>query len=477
MRDASTHNKKTARHTKEMPAVLADSIVENPFGARTDVGCVREHNEDSFIAQAPLYAVADGMGGHAAGEVASEIAIQMLSEKAPGNYNPEALANAVAQANSAIQRASIKGIGKSGMGTTLTAALICGSRLLIAQVGDSRAYLLRNKELHQLTSDHSYVAELVAAGKITPEEAAVHPRRSIITRALGGDSATEPDLFTMHVKVGDRLLLCSDGLTGMVDDENITAVLTTTPDPQKAVDTLVEAARQAGGMDNITVIVVDIATIEGDVNPHEALDGALDKARAKREGGTSGAGGASGSGTGGAGGALGVSEITAGESSARSARGAHENMHARHASKTSQKKADRKRRGALLGIITFLVLFVLLVGGAIGGTYLYAKNVAFLRIDDGYVTVYRGLNGDVLPGIKLEWLERKTDIASSDLTPNIAQRLEKGISVASLDDAESLIIEYEELIEAKAQAAQSSASAEDTASNQAALSGQPKAQP
>ncbi|MGN0034985.1 MAG: Stp1/IreP family PP2C-type Ser/Thr phosphatase, partial [Coriobacteriales bacterium] len=228
------------------------------YGSRTDVGLVREHNEDSLVARPPLFAVADGMGGHEAGEIASEIAIETLVSQAPPTPDAKELGNAVVAANHAVMAASANGIGKPGMGTTLTAAILKGDELAIAQVGDSRAYLLHAGQLQQLTRDHSYVADLVEQGEITEEEARWHPQRSVITRALGGDENMVPDLYELNVERGDRLLLCSDGLYGMVTDERMQAILEEHPDPQEATDALVEEAKLEGGHDNITAVVVNI---------------------------------------------------------------------------------------------------------------------------------------------------------------------------------------------------------------------------
>ena len=228
------------------------------FGSRTDVGCVRDHNEDSLVVAPPLFAVADGMGGHAAGEVASEIAVNVLAELAPKDLDGAALEHAVEEANHEIIRAARDGRGREGMGTTLTACMLENERLIIAQVGDSRAYLLHHGRLQQLTRDHSLVADLVEAGQITPAEARVHPQRSVITRALGSDPLTQPDLFEINVETGDRLLLCSDGLTSMIEDDEVERILNHTADPQLAASQLVNAAIAAGGYDNVTVIVVDV---------------------------------------------------------------------------------------------------------------------------------------------------------------------------------------------------------------------------
>ncbi len=229
------------------------------FGSRTDVGCIREHNEDSLAVEPPLYVVCDGMGGHAAGEVASEIAVRVITERAPQHADAEALGQAVEEANLAIIRAAHEGRGKEGMGTTCTAAILEGERLVLAQVGDSRAYLLHHGRLQQVTRDHSLVADLVDAGQITPAEARIHPQRSIITRALGSDPRTQPDLFEINVEAGDRLLLCPDGLSTMLEDNEIQTILDRNRDPQRCAAQLVNEAIRAGGYDNVTVIVVDIS--------------------------------------------------------------------------------------------------------------------------------------------------------------------------------------------------------------------------
>lgn len=228
------------------------------FGSRTDIGCLRDHNEDSLIVTPPLFAVADGMGGHAAGEVASEIAVNILAARAPEYPDGEVLAQAVMAANQEVINASHDGRGREGMGTTLTAAMLENERLVIAQVGDSRAYLLHHGKLQQLTRDHSLMADMIEAGQLTPEEARVHPQRSVITRALGSDPHLRPDIYEINVETGDRLLVCSDGLSSMLRDQNIEQVLSRITDPQRCASQLVNEAIAAGGHDNVTVIVVDV---------------------------------------------------------------------------------------------------------------------------------------------------------------------------------------------------------------------------
>ena len=228
------------------------------WGSRSDVGLVREHNEDSFVVQFPLFAVADGMGGHEAGEVASAIAVSRLAEEAPETADDAALAAAVEAANRAVIEGPSKGTGRAGMGTTCTAVVIDGSTMAVAHVGDSRCYLLHKGQLMRVTHDHSYVEELVAAGQITPEEARIHPNRSVITRALGNDPSMRADHFSVDVTKGDRVLLCSDGLSSMVTDGVIEETLMSCTTPQACADALVDAALSAGGSDNVTCIVIDV---------------------------------------------------------------------------------------------------------------------------------------------------------------------------------------------------------------------------
>jgi protein phosphatase len=231
-------------------------------GAATDIGRVREVNEDSFLVEAPLYAVADGMGGHRGGDVASSLAIETV--EALFRDGEGTLADQVREANRAVHDRSQADTAVSGMGTTLTAVTVEDATVRVAHVGDSRAYLLRAGDLRQLTNDHTLVARMVKAGEISPEEAAVHPHRNVVTRALGTEPTVAVDEDTVPLLDGDRVLLCSDGLTGMVAEEQIRAILEAEPDPQRAADRMVKAANRAGGIDNITVVVLDAYTEDGD---------------------------------------------------------------------------------------------------------------------------------------------------------------------------------------------------------------------
>jgi serine/threonine protein phosphatase PrpC len=242
--------------------------MRTPAAGLTDTGLTRGGNEDALLVEPPLYAVADGMGGHRAGEIASRVALEELLASAPARLDGKALGRAVRAANRAVIAAAAKSRTRTGMGTTLTAAMVDGIRIAIAHVGDSRAYLLRGGRLECLTDDHSMVGDLIREGTLTEEEARFHPQRSVITRALGSDPNMLADVFEVEGAPGDRLLLTTDGLTGMLADEYIAEILSAEKDPDRAVRTLVDAANRAGGYDNITVVVVDLTgTPAGDYAP------------------------------------------------------------------------------------------------------------------------------------------------------------------------------------------------------------------
>ncbi|HEX2273361.1 MAG TPA: Stp1/IreP family PP2C-type Ser/Thr phosphatase, partial [Acidimicrobiales bacterium] len=239
-------------------------------GAATDVGRVRQSNEDRYLVRDDigLFAVADGVGGHQAGEVASQTSVEML-EEAFEDEEPttEGLVAAVKEANQAVWQLAQSASEKRGMGTTLTAVALVEEdgedHLAVANVGDSRAYLFQQGELTQLTEDHSLVEELYRDGQITREEAEVHPQRSIITRALGMDPEIEVDSWLLIPYRGDRILLCSDGLTNELPDDRIASALRRISDPEEAAKDLVRQARANGGNDNITVVVIDMTDGDG----------------------------------------------------------------------------------------------------------------------------------------------------------------------------------------------------------------------
>src|SRR5271165_3892463 len=231
--------------------------------AVTDTGRQRRANEDSLLARSPLFVVADGMGGAQAGEVASRLAIESFQPGIEDASRPEvALATLAQEANSRIHRRSHANAAQAGMGTTLTAVYVGEHDVAIAHVGDSRAYCLRDGELLRLTDDHSLVDELLRQGRLTPEEAVEHPQRSVITRALGPELTVEVDTRSFHARGGDVYLLCSDGLTTMLSEEEIAQLLRGHPRLRDAGEALVAAANEAGGRDNITVVLLRLEDVQ-----------------------------------------------------------------------------------------------------------------------------------------------------------------------------------------------------------------------
>ena len=238
--------------------------------ARTDVGMIRSGNEDNYAVNVPpsgdrgLFVVADGMGGHAAGEVASEMAVQTLERELASlkdlddRSSSERVMDALRMANRNIHDRTITEVDKQGMGTTASVLIVSGMRYMIGQVGDSRVYLLRDGALQQLTKDHSYVQEQVDAGFLTPEQARYHPYSNVITRCVGASPDVQPDVYQGEVRVGDLFLVASDGLTGMVDDRRLQMLLMSRSVPERKVHSLIAEANGRGGLDNITAIVVEI---------------------------------------------------------------------------------------------------------------------------------------------------------------------------------------------------------------------------
>src|SRR5216110_93314 len=254
--------------------------------ARTDVGMIRSGNEDNFSVKARgsrgLFIVADGMGGHAAGEVASEMAVQIvqrelkeITDLADGSVR-KMLGDALRLANRAIHDRTITEVDKQGMGTTASVLLLADSRYLIGQVGDSRVYLLRDGALKQLTKDHSYVQEQVDLGNLTPEQARYHPYSNVITRCVGASPDVEPDLYAGEARTGDIFLVASDGLTGMVDDRRLAQLLMSRAEPERKVQALISEANGRGGLYNITAIVVHVDEVsdsdERDTDEMDAVD-------------------------------------------------------------------------------------------------------------------------------------------------------------------------------------------------------------
>src|SRR5262245_18586033 len=256
-----------------MPLLIVEHI------GRTDVGRQRSANEDAFVVAPPFFAVADGMGGAKAGEVASQLAADAFSgEGESGEAPEEQLSRILREANRRIYELAATDESRRGMGTTLTAAKVHDSEVSLGHVGDSRAYLMRDDKLEQLTRDHSLVAELERSGQLSPEAAEHHPQRTIITRALGPEPDVDVDTYTLSGRDGDVYLLCSDGLTGMLSDADVAAILRGAESLDAAAESLVHAANQSGGKDNITVVLFRLGEggdADGALEPEETIAGTL----------------------------------------------------------------------------------------------------------------------------------------------------------------------------------------------------------
>ncbi len=383
--------------------------------ARTDVGLRRPHNEDALYVGQRLVAIADGMGGQVFGEVASRIAILTLA-RLDDNQDGDMLSglrDAIGDANEQL-RAMIAGDGElDGMGTTLTALFAVGGRLAMAHVGDSRAYLLREGELRQISHDHSLVQSLIDSGQLTTDEAAQHPSRAVITKALDGHGDVDADLGMLEARLDDRYLLCSDGLSDVVSTDTLAEALDT-PDRQVACDRLVELALRAGGPDNISVIVADV--IDDTVDPGPAtilLGGSADD----EDGAESP-----------------PHDDAADDSAARRAA----DLAPRHRGSNERRLRVPRGPGRRVG---FVVVGALLVAGlATLGTWLYVRSQYYVGTEGNPATVaiYRGVQGSVL-GIDLSSLQTSTDIPVNQLQQDDMDRVVSGISASSLTDAGTIV--------------------------------------
>jgi PPM family protein phosphatase len=363
---------------------------------KTDTGRQRRENEDSAFARAPVFVIADGMGGAQAGEVASKIAVETFERDLPEQGSPEErLADCVREANRRIYELSRSEHEHAGMGTTLTAAYLDGADVAIAHVGDSRAYLFRDGELTRLTRDHSLVGELIERGKLTEEQAAEHPQRSIITRALGPDASVNVDTWSYPVRPADVLLLCSDGLTSMLKDQQISDVLGSARSLQQAADELIAEANDAGGRDNITVVLFRVEDVGGGGTPEEATAVGLASAvPPSRASGTQVAAAAADRNASGPGPRTAPSPRTAPGPSARVPLARNQG---RPASPPGPRRGARfaKPIAALIAVVIVLFIF-----GAAG--YLASRQLFFIGTNaDGVVTIYRGFPYDLSAGIKL----------------------------------------------------------------------------
>ena len=376
------------------------------FAARSDVGLQRDLNEDSGYAGPSLLAIADGMGGHAAGEVASSVAVSTLArleDDVPSTELLDMLAQAVNEANEAISQLVDKHPQLDGMGTTLTALLWAGRKIGLAHVGDSRAYLLRDGELQQITHDHTFVQQLIDEGRISEEEARRHPQRSVLLRALDGRGNPESDLQVREVRVGDRYLLCSDGLSSVVPHDQIASALAR-PDPNAAVESLVDLALQAGGPDNITCIVADVVESDGHRPEYPMVVGAAAERRRRRTDSTA--------------------EIDLSEAGddGRADTGPAGRLHQPHWLRRS---------------IVLAVLLAVLAGGGIAA-YAWSQRQFYVGADTGEVAIFKGLPQQI-GGLSLSRRYEGQGILLSDLPAFDRDRVQDTIFAGGLGEARRIV--------------------------------------
>lgn len=388
------------------------------WGSATDVGRVRTNNEDSLFVQSPIFAVADGMGGPAAGEVASAIAVATLKAALanPDGHSRDALADAVHQANLAIYERAGEDPALRGMGTTLTALALVEEQgddvLAVVNVGDSRAYRLRDGELEQLTDDHSVVEEMVRIGRLTPDEATLHPQRHMLTRALGIQPDVEVDCFGITPFAGDRYLLASDGLTNEVADPEIASILRRYEDPDDAAQELVHLARTNGGRDNITVIVVDVVDDDDRAaRASAAVAAAPIQSRPVER------------------------EIPAESQPGRS-------QPAPPPPAKSDKNNEPRSRRLTFKAVVFVIALLVVIGGAIAAIGFYARGGYYVGIHDATVVIFQGRPGGLL------WfdptIEQRTTLSEAEVPPAFREDVRDGKEYGDLADARRYVRNLQE---------------------------------
>jgi serine/threonine protein phosphatase PrpC len=379
------------------------------YALRSDVGLLREGNEDSAYAGPRLLAIADGMGGHAAGEVASAVAISAIApldrqNLTDGDDMLDALAAAVAAARNTLHDMSVSDPAVEGMGTTLTALLWAGAQVAVCHIGDSRAYLLRDGDLYQITRDHTLIQSLVDEGRLSPAAAANHPQRSLIMRALQGSTDADPDLAMHEALLGDRYLLCSDGLTDVVGDEAVHGVLSTVPDADQAVNQLIALAIRNGGPDNITCIVADVVDpADGPVAP--TVETMLAGAAANGDVSTllSAATGRAGAATG--------AGVAPAPGASLNGHGGRSPLSGSDDEEDDEEDFDEPHRRWPV-VTTVLVILVALVAGGLYVGYRTTQGNYYLASDGSQVSIYRGINQSI-GWISLSHVYRKTGVPLS----------------------------------------------------------------
>jgi protein phosphatase len=411
---------------------------------RSDTGRARRENEDSFYARSPMFAVADGMGGAQAGEVASQLAVEVLQQGLPerGGSVEQRLRELVVEANARINALSRTDEQRAGMGTTMTLVYVGEHEISVAHVGDSRLYRLRDGRFERLTDDHTLVEELVRQGKLTPQEADHHPQRSIITRALGPEAAVEADSHTWPARDGDVYLICSDGLTSMISEAQVGELLTSARSLPEAGRALIDAANAAGGRDNITVILFrleEVGTVGGgppaqDTTEHDAVTVPGDASAASAAATAAGAATAAATGP--------ATAVAARGPATAPAEPAARRRDPRPPRTEGTNGRHRRRRRRRLRVPTgLLVSLFLLVAIALSAWYA-SQTVYFVGSNQGFVTVYRGLPYELPAGLNLYSVNYVSGVPVSELTA-ARRRLVTEHKLRSRDDAQDLVRQME----------------------------------
>ena len=390
------------------------------YAAHSEVGLIRNNNQDSGYASPHLLVVADGMGGAAAGDLASAVAIETMRKiegPTTGEEMLEVLAGAIHEANAKIADLVQSDFSLEGMGTTITGAMFDGVQLGLAHIGDSRAYLYRDGHLEQLTHDHTWVQSLVDDGKISDDEAAMHPHRSLLLKVLNGQATNDPDLILVPVQADDRLMFCSDGVCGLIDDNVIETALQL-PDINDAVEYLVDKSLREGGIDNITVIVADV--VESDGSDDVVVLGAASHQPIRRPGAARRQ----------------LPEDDTEEETLVTSLANTEPTPDDEERYSPQAPHRRRFRRPLVG----LLVVVLIAVAGLGVAYAWTRTQYFVGADQDKVAIFQGLS-EGLPGLSLSRVYEVQQVTVSELPPFYQEQVKANINVPSLDSARATVAE------------------------------------
>lgn len=391
------------------------------YAARSHTGLVRQTNQDSGYAGPHLLVVADGMGGHAAGDVASSVAIGHLvplDDDTAGSRALALLERAIADANDELARTTADSPEMAGMGTTVTAILRTDRKLAVAHIGDSRAYLLRDGELAQITKDHTYVQRLVDEGRITAEEAEHHPQGNLVTRVLTGQPGDEPDTSWREARADDRFLLCSDGISGYIARDTIESVLAEADTPAQAADKLVDLALRSGAPDNATAIVADVVSLTDGPTPSLAPQ-VVGAAAARRH-------------------VVQAEPRTPAEKAAALTREATGTTDPEDGGPRLAEEGDGSRARTIRRALALLAAVLVVLGAAGYGFFRWSQGQYYIAANGSDVAIYQGLDQNVL-GVPLSSVEQTTDVRLDDLPSFYRTRVNNHVAAADLDAARETV--------------------------------------